>query len=105
VDLQRAAAGPFGTTIAHAYLSLSLLAAFTAEIIALDGVRMAVNYGLDRVRFLTPVRVGARVRSGADLLAATPVEGGARIAVRHTVEIDGEPRPALVAEALSQLYW
>ena len=105
IDPQRAAAGPFGVTIAHGYLSLSLLAAFTGEIIALDGVRMAVNYGLDRVRFLTPVRVASRVRSSADLLAVTPVDGGVRIALRHTVEIEGEAKPALVADTLAQLYW
>lgn len=105
VDPQRAAAGPFGATIAHGYLSLALLAAFSAEIIAIDGVRMSINYGLDRVRFLTPVRVGARVRSSADLLAATPGDAGLRISVRHTVEIDGEAKPALVAESLALLFW
>ncbi|MFN2518607.1 MAG: MaoC family dehydratase [Jatrophihabitantaceae bacterium] len=105
VDPQRAATGPFGATIAHGYLSLALLAAFSREILAMDGVRMSINYGLDRVRFITPVHVGARVRSSADLLAATPGDAGLRIAVRHTVEIEGEAKPALVADSLALLFW
>jgi acyl dehydratase len=112
VDPQRATAGPFGATIAHGYLSLSLLAAFSGEIIAIEGVRMSINYGLDRVRFLTPVRVGSKVRSSADLLSAKPTDNGGiaggaglRIAVRHTVEIDGAAKPALVADSLALLFW
>jgi acyl dehydratase len=105
VDPVRAAAGPFGTTIAHGFLSLSLLSAFSPEIIAVEGLRMSINYGLDRVRFLTPVRVGSRVRSSADLLAAIQTDAGLRITVRHTVEIAGEPKPALVAESLALLVW
>jgi acyl dehydratase len=101
VDPERATAGPFGTTIAHGYLTLSLLPAFSREILAIEGVRMSINYGLDRVRFLTPVRVGSKVRSSADLLAVTRTEGGLRITVRHTVEIDGETKPAMVAESLA----
>jgi acyl dehydratase len=125
VDPQRATAGPFGATIAHGYLSLSLLPAFSAEIMAVDGVRMKINYGLDRVRFLTPVKVGSRVRSSADLVTATPAEasgaggppanggvagggvagGGLRVAVRHTVEIEGAAKPALVADSIALLFW
>lgn len=105
VDAERAATGPFGTTIAHGFLSLSLLAAFSQELIALEGVRMAVNYGLDRVRFLTPVPVGSRVRSSAELLAAVPTDAGIRITVRHTVEIEAQSKPALVADAIAMLFW
>lgn len=105
IDPQRAADGPFGATVAHGYLSLSLLAAFSSEIIAIEGVRMSINYGLDRVRFLAPVRVASRVRSSADLLSAAQVDAGLRIAVRHTVEIEGEAKPALVAESLALLFW
>jgi len=105
IDPERAAAGPFGAPIAHGFLSLSLLAAFSPEIIAIDGVRMSINYGLDRVRFLTPVRVGSRVRSTADLLDAVATDSGARITVRHTVEIEGEPKPALVADSIALLFW
>jgi acyl dehydratase len=105
IDPERAAAGPFGAPIAHGFLSLSLLAAFSPEIIAIDDVRMSINYGLDRVRFLTPVRVGSRVRSTADLLDAVATDSGARITVRHTVEIEGEPKPALVADSIALLFW
>lgn len=105
VDVERATAGPFGAPIAHGYLSLSLLPAFSREIMAIEGVRMSINYGLDRVRFLTPVRVGSRVRSSADLLAATPTDAGLRATFRHTVEIDGEPKPALVADSIALLLW
>ena len=105
IDPERAAAGPFGAPIAHGFLSLSLLAAFSPEIIAIDDVRMSINYGLDRVRFLTPVRVGSRVRSTADLLDAVATDSGARITVRHTVEIEGEPKAALVADSIALLFW
>jgi acyl dehydratase len=101
VDPQRATAGPFGATIVHGYLTLSLLPAFSREIMAIEGARMLINYGLDRVRFLTPVRVGSKVRSSADLLAVNRTEGGLRITVRHTVEIDGETKPAMVAESIA----
>jgi acyl dehydratase len=102
VDPQRATAGPFGATIAHGYLTLSLLSAFSREIMAVEGVQMSINYGLDRVRFLTPVRVGSQVRSSADLLAAVPAGGGGlRVTVRHTVEIDGETKPAMVADSVA----
>lgn len=105
VDAERAGAGPFGATIAHGFLSLSLLAAFSQEIVTFEGVRMAVNYGLDRVRFLTPVRVGSRVRSNAELLAAVPTDAGLRITVHHSVEIEAQPKPALVADAIALLFW
>jgi acyl dehydratase len=105
IDQERAAAGPFGATIAHGYLSLSLITPFSSEIMTIEGLRMTINYGLDRVRFLTPVLVGSRVRSSADLLAATPTGEGLRTAVRHTVEIDGGDKPALVAESLALYFW
>ncbi|MEO9133880.1 MAG: MaoC family dehydratase [Jatrophihabitantaceae bacterium] len=105
IDPEKAATGPFGAPIAHGYLSLSLLAAFSPEIITVEGVRMSVNYGLDRVRFLTPVRVNSRVRSNAELLDAIATDAGVRISVRHTVEIEGEAKPALVADALALLVW
>lgn len=106
VDPARAAQGPFGGTIAHGYLTLSLVSAFTPEIFTVEGLTMGINYGLDRVRFLAPVRVGARVRSGAELLDVVPNgETGVRITVRHTVEIEGESRPAMVADALAVLVW
>jgi acyl dehydratase len=105
VDVERAAAGPFGGTIAHGFLSLSLLAAFGPELYTVEGARMAINYGLDRVRFLTPVRVGSRVRDSADVLDVVLTDGGVRVTIRHTVEIEGAPKPALVADAIVLLYF
>jgi acyl dehydratase len=102
VDRERAAAGPFGTTIAHGFLTLSLLprlneGAWAGEL----GLQAMLNYGLDRVRFLTPVRAGARIRNRLRLVSAEP-KGDARalIAFENTIEIDGEPKPALVAHTL-----
>lgn len=101
VDPVRAAQGPFGTTVAHGYLTLSLLPSFTQEIWSLGFGGARVNYGLERVRFPSPVRVGARIRDRAHVESVTDVEAGVRLAVRHTVEIDGSDRPACVATQLT----
>jgi acyl dehydratase len=104
VDPERAAAGPYGGTIGHGYLTLSLLPALGAQIYRADGVPAAINYGLDRVRFPAPVRVGSRVRAGAELVSATPVAGGGTQAVvRFTVEVEGQDRPACVADTIRRL--
>jgi acyl dehydratase len=105
VDPERAAAGPFGGTIAHGYLTLSLLPRFAWEIYTVEGVRTAINYGLNRVRFIHPVRVGARVRSTATLVSVTELPGGAQLVVsqRVDVEVDGKPKPACVAETISRV--
>ncbi|MHC5795909.1 MaoC family dehydratase [Lacisediminihabitans sp. FW035] len=100
VDPERAAAGPFGGTIAHGYLTLSLLAPLTAQLLDVKEVRMAINYGLDRVRFLQPVRSGSRVRASASVTSAEAVGLGVRVGVKMTVEIDGESTPALVADTI-----
>ncbi|MES2092220.1 MAG: MaoC family dehydratase [Actinomycetota bacterium] len=100
VDPERAAAGPFGATIAHGYLTLSLLAPFTAQLLDVREVAMAVNYGLDRVRFLHPVRSGSRVRASGSVTSAEAVGLGVRVGVRMTVEIDGVSKPALVADTI-----
>ncbi|CAN5326309.1 MaoC family dehydratase [soil metagenome] len=100
VDPQRAAAGPFGGTIAHGYLSLSLLASFTAQLLEVDHVAMAINYGLDRVRFLQPVQSGSRLRAHGSITSAEAVGLGVRVGVKMTVEIDGESKPALVADTI-----
>ena len=106
VDVERARReSPFGTTIAHGYLTLSLLPKMQHSIGTMpSGVKHALNYGLDKARFITPVRAGARVRDRAVLLAAED-KGGGRIltTTRHTVEIDGEEKPALVADTLALL--
>ncbi|MEP7762395.1 MaoC family dehydratase [Sanguibacter sp. 25GB23B1] len=101
VDPERAAAGPFGGTIAHGYLTLSLLPALTGKLFTVDGIAMAVNYGLDRVRFLQPVRVGSRVRAHGQITSAETVTMGIRVGMAVTVEIEGTGKPALVAETIA----
>ncbi|WP_066587315.1 MaoC family dehydratase [Cellulomonas timonensis] len=103
VDPERAAAGPFGAPIAHGYLTLSLLPVLTSSLLVVDGVTMAVNYGLDRVRFLQPVRVGSRVRATGSVADARRVGLGVRLTLAVTVEIEGAEKPALVAETISVL--
>jgi acyl dehydratase len=105
VDPERAAAGPFGGTIAHGYLTLSLLPRFAWEIYEIKNVQTAINYGLNRVRFIHPVRVGSRIRSTATLVSVTEVTGGAQLVVsqRVDVEVDGKPKPACVAETISRV--
>ncbi|WP_354638519.1 MaoC family dehydratase [Kitasatospora camelliae] len=103
-DPARAADGPFGATIAHGYLTLSLLPVLSERVYRVEGVRMAVNYGLNKVRFVHPVRVGSRVRARVAVAAAEEVPGGWQITSRVTVEIDGADKPACVAEAVARLY-
>ena len=100
VDRERAAAGPFGTTIAHGFLTLSLVPMLMAEVVVLPDVGMTVNYGLDRLRLTAPVPVGSRVRAVGKLLDATPKGGGVLTRTEVTVEIEGSERPALVATSL-----
>jgi acyl dehydratase len=97
VDPVRAAAGPYGTTIAHGYLTLSLLPMLAGQAFDVTGLKMTVNYGLERVRFLEPVRVGSRIRSRSVLVSLTPSSAGTKAVIRHTVELDGSQRPACVA--------
>ncbi len=104
VDPQRAASGPYGATVAHGFLSLSLLPAMGASALAIEDVRMGINYGLDRVRFPAPVRVGSRVRGHFVLKSFEPLEGGAQIALTCTMEVEGQDKPACVAESLSRRY-
>ena len=94
VDPARAAAGPFGATIAHGFLTLSLLPAMGMAAFAIDGLRMSVNYGLDRVRFPAPVRAGSRLRGRFVLREYQPIEGGAQLVVECTMEIEGGAKPA-----------
>ena len=104
VDPARAAEGPFGATIAHGFLTLSLLPMFFDSGFAIDDVRMGVNYGLNRVRFPAPVRVGSRLRGHFRLLEYLPLEGGAQLTVEVTVELEGSAKPACVAESVSRRY-
>lgn len=104
IDPVRAAAGPFGTTIAHGFLTLSLLPQMADSAIALGGVRMGVNYGLNKVRFPAPVPVGSRLRGVFKLTAFEPIEGGAQITMEVTMEREGSAKPVCVAESLSRRY-
>jgi acyl dehydratase len=104
VDPVRAAAGPFGHTIAHGYFTLSLIPLLAGGLLKLDGVTMGVNYGSNKVRFTSPVPVGSDVRAGATLAAVDEVAGGVQIAMDVVVEIKGSEKPACVAQTLSRLY-
>jgi acyl dehydratase len=103
VDPPRAAEGPFGTTIAHGFLTLSLLVALTGEVeIDVGEPKMAINYGLDRVRFTSPVLSGSRIRARVELSTVSEVKGGLQVKRTVTVEREGEERPVMVAETLSR---
>jgi acyl dehydratase len=104
VDPARAASGPFGTTIAHGFLTLSLLPEMAASAFAIADVRMGVNYGLNRVRFTAPVPVGSRLRGRFRLLAFEPIEGGAQLTVEVTMEREGADKPVCIAESLTRRY-
>jgi acyl dehydratase len=104
VDPERAKDGPFGAPIAHGFLTLSLIIPFWGELFDVDGVTTKVNYGLDKVRFTSPVKVGSKVRMQATIAEVTEVKGGAQIKVNATIEIEGQERPAVVAEFLARFY-
>jgi len=105
VDVERANAGPFGGPIAHGFLTLSLLPKLSEMAMEFRGVRMGVNYGLNKVRFPAPVPVGSRVRGRFKLLACEPVDrGGVQITTQVTIEREGSDKPVCVAEAVSRRY-
>ena len=101
LDARRAAAGPFGSTVAHGYLTLALLPRLASSLVAVGGTAMVMNYGLDRLRFLAPVPAGSSVRAVTEILSAEPTSTGVRLASKVTVEIEGAEKPALVAHTLS----
>ncbi|MDQ6523974.1 MaoC family dehydratase [Nocardioides sp. LHD-245] len=103
VDAERARSGPYGATVAHGYLTVSLLPVLGRTAFTVGGARMSVNYGLDRVRFPEPVRSGARIRARAHLLSVEDVASGTRAVVRFTIEIEGRDRPACVADSIRLL--
>ena len=105
VDEERAKDGPFGGTIAHGYLTLSLIPTLGGGGLGIDGVKMGVNYGLDRVRFITPVPAGAKVRARRKLLEVNEGEGFVQLKVEVTVEVEGKNKPACVAETISRAYF
>ncbi|ORW01221.1 MaoC family dehydratase [Mycobacterium kyorinense] len=101
VDPVRAANGPYGTTIAHGYLTLSLVPVLVQQIYKVTGLSMQVNYGVDKLRFPSPVPVDSRIRAGAELLKVERSSSGARATVRVTVEIEGASRPACVVDTIA----
>lgn len=104
-DPERAKDGPFGGTIAHGFLTLSLLPALGEGLLAVEGVKMGVNYGLNKVRFPAPLPVGSRVRSRTELIEVADVAGGVQLVARVTVEREGGDKPVCVAETVSRLYF
>jgi acyl dehydratase len=104
VDPGKAAAGPFGTTIAHGYLTLSLLPALVPQLLRVEGVRMGINYGSNKVRFPAPVPVGSRVRATARVADVSEVGGGVQLTTAVTVEREGGDKPVCVAETVSRFY-
>ena len=100
VDPERAANGPFGGTIAHGLLTLSLLPHFTHQLYTVDNIAMAINYGYNKVRFITPVRVGVKIRARAQIAKVDQLDGAVQATVTVTVEIDGSDKPAAVAESI-----
>ena len=102
VDPERARSGPFGTTIAHGYLTLSLAPAMLAQVIDVDNVQAAVNYGLNKVRFTAPVPVGSRLRAGCRLARFERIDGGAQLTTVVTLEREGDSKPVCVAEWITR---
>lgn len=100
VDPERAAGGPFGGTIAHGLLTLSLLPYFSHHLYGVKGISLAVNYGYNKVRFINPVKVGARIRARAVISDVAKLDGAAQSTVTITIEIDGSEKPAAVAESI-----
>ncbi len=104
VDPERARQGPFGATIAHGYLTQSLVNLFLPQIVEVRGISMGVNYGADRLRFPAPVPVGSRIRGSAELLEVEEIKGTVQAKIRVTVEIEGSDRPACVIDTISRYY-
>lgn len=102
VDPLRAATGPFGTTIAHGYLTLSITNQLLPELMNVPTATMGVNYGANKVRFPAPVPVDSRIRMGCEIIEVTDVPGGVQVVTRNTVEIEGSDKPACVVDAVSR---
>ncbi|GAA3397346.1 MaoC family dehydratase [Streptomyces roseoviridis] len=105
VDPERAAAGPFGRTIAHGYLTLSLLPVLVPQIMRVEGMKMGLNYGTNKVRFPSPVPVGSRLRATAVLTEVTEAGGGVQVTATVTVEREGGDKPVCVAESVSRYFF
>jgi acyl dehydratase len=104
VDVERAKETPFGGTIAHGYLTLSLAAPIGMQLLKVTDAKVGINYGLDKVRFPAPLKVGAMWRGGVEILSVEEAGGGLQIKTRTTVEVQGSEKPAMVAECLTRMY-
>lgn len=104
VDVEKAKDGPFGTTIAHGYLIMSLVNIFLPELIEVRGFSHAVNVGADRLRFLSPVKVGSSICATGEIIAVEEIKGGIQQIVRVTIEIEGEEKPASIIDTISRYY-
>ncbi|WP_092808222.1 MaoC family dehydratase [Rhodococcus globerulus] len=104
VDVERAKSGPFGGTIAHGYMTLSLIAPLFDDVLEIDNVSMGVNYGLNKTRFPAPVPVGSRVRLSSTVAAAEQIKGGVQIVAAITIEREGGDKPVCIAEAVLRYY-
>ncbi len=104
VDPEKAAEGPYGKTIAHGYLTLSLANLFLPQIMRVDNTSMGVNYGCEKVRFPAAVPVGSHIRGSGEVISAEEVKGGVQVVVRMTIEIKGSERPACVIDTISRFF-
>ena len=104
IDVERATAGPFGAPIAHGYLTLSLGPALYPQVVAIGGFSMGVNYGTNKVRFMSPVKVGSNLRLGVKLLDVTDITGGIQSTMEFTFECEGADKPSCVAEVVFRSY-
>jgi acyl dehydratase len=104
VDAERAKTGPYGATIAHGYLTLSLAAYFLSQLVEVRGMKFGINVGSDRLRFISPVRVGSNLRAIGEIMKAEEVKSAIQIVVRVTIEIEGEEKPACVIDKISRYY-
>ncbi len=104
IDVERAKAGPFGGPIAHGYLTLSLAPILLAQVLQVEGVKMGVNYGTNKVRFPSPVPVGSNLRLGAKLASVEDVPGGKQVTVEATFEVEGAAKPSCVAELVFRYF-
>ncbi|HEX7168453.1 MAG TPA: MaoC family dehydratase [Acidimicrobiales bacterium] len=104
IDPERAKAGPFGGPIAHGYLTLSLAVPLLAQVLRVDGISMGVNYGLNKLRYPSPVPVGKRIRLGATLAGVDDIAGGAQVTIDMAFEVEGQEKPACVAQGVYRYY-
>lgn len=102
VDEEKAKEGPFGATIAHGYLTLSLTNLFLPQLITVENISMGINYGVNKVRFPAPVRVGSRIRGGAEIVEVEDIPGGVQAIIRITVELEGSDKPACVVDNVTR---